>query len=67
MHQERLGELIEKFKSKHQDDGLIINHEAFLKFYMYECLSQCKVPTWEEWTGLKRLYEGQMGVQWDFS
>jgi hypothetical protein len=34
---------------------------------MNECLSQCKVPTWEEWTELKRLYEGQMGVQWAFS
>ena len=67
MYQERLGELIEKFLSKHPDDGLINNHDTFLKFYMNECLNQCKVPTWEEWTELKRLYEGQMGVQWAFS
>ena len=67
MYQDRLGELIEKFLSKHQDDGLINNHDTFLKFYMNECLNQCKVPNWGEWTELKGLYEGQMGVQWVFS
>ena len=67
MYQERLGELIEKFLSKHPDDGLKNNQDTFLKFYMDECLGKCKVPTWDEWTELKRLYEGQMGVQWAFS
>ena len=50
MYQERFGEIIEKFLSKRPDDGLISNHDVFLKFYMNECLSECKVSTWEEWT-----------------
>ena len=34
---------------------------------MNESLNQCKVPIWEEWAELKRLYENQMGVQWALS
>jgi len=63
MYQEKLGEHIEKFLLKHQDNGLINNHDVFLEFYMNECLNHCKVPTWDEWAELKRLYEDQVGVQ----
>jgi len=34
-----------------------LNHDTLLKSYMNECLKQCKVPTWEGWTELKRLHE----------